>query len=579
MSWRTFGGWTTVCFGFNLFLGVAFLDFGTQCLYAVNCNVVTHNPPSEADKALAAADYGKAAELYRAQLAKQPGDDDLIAGLVHSLLRQQKVQEAADAANASLAAHANSPALLTLRGEVQLRQGEPWAAGESANASFNLDPCNPRTHLLLASLARLSSSYATELRQILVAHQLDPEDPEITSTWMGTLPIKERISELESYLSAPRGGDTGDLLHLHSTLDRLKKLDAEPKKSCRLASPTSAAEIPFIKLMYDGTHMRSLGLEVKLNGHSARLQIDTGAGGLVVSRSVAARAGLQGFAQTKMGGIGDQGDKAGYTAYADSIRIGGLEFQNCAVHVIDSRDVVDVDGLIGMDVFSNFLVTLDYPMRKLVLGPLPPRPGEAAVAAPQLNTQNGEAGSAAEPDSNDPQDQHSGTSSSPGAGSHPAGDKPEPHGPYDRYIAPEMKDYTKVYRVGHDLILPAQINGAMIKLFILDTGAFATTISPSAARQVTTVHSDNSMTVKGISGNVNKVYYAGDLTLRFAHMSQRVQGAVAFDTSQVSNNAGMEISGFLGASTLYLLTIHIDYRDGLVKFDYDPNRGYKFWNQ
>jgi hypothetical protein len=38
----------------------------------------------------------------------------------------------------------------------------------------------------------------------------------------------------------------------------------------------------------------------------------------------------------------------------------------------------------------------------------------------------------------------------------------------------------------------------------------------------------------------------------------------------------MEISGFLGASTLNLLTIHIDYRDGLVKFDYDRNRGYHF---
>jgi hypothetical protein len=24
------------------------------------------------------------------------------------------------------------------------------------------------------------------------------------------------------------------------------------------------------------------------------------------------------------------------------------------------------------------------------------------------------------------------------------------------------------------------------------------------------------------------------------------------------------------------LTINIDYRDGLVKFDYDPNRGYRF---
>jgi hypothetical protein len=49
----------------------------------------------------------------------------------------------------------------------------------------------------------------------------------------------------------------------------------------------------------------------------------------------------------------------------------------------------DIDGLIGMDVFSQFLVTLDYPMHKLLLGPLPPRPGEAA-AAPALKTSNAE---------------------------------------------------------------------------------------------------------------------------------------------------------------------------------------------
>jgi hypothetical protein len=38
----------------------------------------------------------------------------------------------------------------------------------------------------------------------------------------------------------------------------------------------------------------------------------------------------------------------------------------------------------------------------------------------------------------------------------------------------------------------------------------------------------------------------------------------------------MEISGFLGANTLNQMTIHIDYRDGLVKFEYDPKRGYHF---
>jgi hypothetical protein len=38
----------------------------------------------------------------------------------------------------------------------------------------------------------------------------------------------------------------------------------------------------------------------------------------------------------------------------------------------------------------------------------------------------------------------------------------------------------------------------------------------------------------------------------------------------------MEISGFIGVTTLGQLTLTIDYRDGLVKFAYDPKRGYKY---
>lgn len=564
--------------GLNAFFAVLALAVTAQYLFAVSCNVVKHDPPTEADKALLAADYAKAASLYGSELAKHPGDEGLTAGLVHALLRQQKLQGAADAVNGQLTARPNSPALLTLRGEVAIREGMPWAAADAANLSLKLDPCNPRTRLLVASLANISSLYATARRQILIAHQLDPEDPEIRSEWMGTLPLKQRISEVEAYLSAPTGDDAEDLRHVHLYLDHLKKLAAEPQKPCRLVSQTTATEIPFIKLMYEATHLRAFGLEVKLNNHAVRLQIDTGAGGLVVSRSVAKRAGLQAFSQNEVGGIGDKGPKSGYTAYADSIRIGDLEFQNCSVQVLDSGDVVDVDGLIGMDVFSHFLVTLDYPMRKLALGPLPPRPGESAVPAPQLKTQteDTDADEASGSAPSESQDKHETSDSTFASGAPPAAGMPAPHGPYDRYIAPEMKNYTEVYRVGHNLILPAQLNGQKIKLFILDTGSWATTISPDAAREVTKVHGDSSINVKGISGKVEKVYSASDVTFRFANLSQRAQGVVAFDTAHISKNTRMEISGFLGATTLNLLTIHIDYRDGLVKFDYDPDRGYKF---
>jgi len=42
---------------------------------------------------------------------------------------------------------------------------------------------------------------------------------------------------------------------------------------------------------------------------------------------------------------------------------------------------------------------------------------------------------------------------------------------------------------------------------------------------------------------------------------------VTTDTSMVSKENGMEISGFFGANTFQLLIMHVDYRDGLLKFE------------
>ncbi|MGD0548137.1 MAG: hypothetical protein ABR991_09985 [Terracidiphilus sp.] len=275
----------------------------------------------------------------------------------------------------------------------------------------------------------------------------------------------------------------------------------------------------------------------------------------------------------EVSGVGDQGYKPGYSAYADSIRIGNLEFQDCVVSVMDSRSTLpDVDGLIGMDVFSRFLVTLNYPKHKLLLGPLPQRPGEA-TATLTLKTRDvepDESDETNEPHEVEKQDNNAASSSATITAVKNASPVNNPHGPYDRYIAPEMKDYTKVYRLGHLLILPAGLNQEKIRLFILDTGAWTTIISPQAAREVTKVSSNYSLQVKGISGDVKNVFTANEITFRFAQLSQKVNGVISFDTSKLSKDTGMELSGFLGASTLNLLTIHIDYRDGLVKFDYDP---------
>lgn len=551
-----------------------------QNLHAVSCPVTHPDPPSDADKALLAAHYSDAETAYRTALSAHPGDVHAITGLVHALLHQQKVQEAADALNQALPAAPQNAALIALRGEIEFRQGAPWDAATSALEAEKIDTCNPRAHLLAADIARLSSLYATSQKEIRLAHQLDPSDPEIREEWLMTLSLKQRIPELQAYLQQPTGDDPDDIRRLHMTLEHWQKLQVEPHPPCRLVSDVTATEVPMTKIMYSATRMRAFGLDVKLNNRDVRLEIDTGAGGLLVTRSLAQKAGLKAFSQNEVGGIGGEGDKPAYTAYADSIRIGGLEFQNCAVEVLDSKHgLEDIDGLIGMDVLSRFLVTLDYPMRKIVLSPLPPRPGEAPSAKPELKT-----GDTAPDESEETADtSHSQQTAAPPA--QPGQDKPPPPtpaatvttGPSDRYIAPEMKDYVKVFRVGHNLILPAALNSTKIRLFIMDTGAWATIVSPQAAREVTKVHTDSSgMEVRGIGGKVEKIYTADSITFRFANLSQKVDGAYAFDTANISKNLGLEVSGFLGATTLDLLTIYIDYRDGLVKFDYNPNRGYRF---
>ena len=122
-------------------------------LFAANCALVHHPAPSEADTAFLAGNFAKAAELYQAALTKNPGQEDVAIGLVHALLRQQKIQGAADAVHASIGDKPAPAALLTLRAEVELRQGQPWTAAETANASAKLDPCNPRTLLMIARVA------------------------------------------------------------------------------------------------------------------------------------------------------------------------------------------------------------------------------------------------------------------------------------------------------------------------------------------------------------------------------------------------------------------------------------------
>lgn len=487
--------------------------------------------------------WDAAEQGYRSLIETQPTNAGAYAWLARVYLKEKKISDALAAANKAVLISPNFADGHVALGEVYFREGKLHEAEEEFIALARAHSDDARAYLGMARVSKAASYYKQAKRMIDVAYELDPDDPDIRRERFefaaSAEPRKAQrdAAEAQEQRKAEAKDDEEDS-ESNAPSDKPVVVHAArlADRTCRLISKVTSMQSKLKVLRNDPMHIAGYGLDVGMNSAHATLRIDTGAGGILVTRGVAEKAGLKHLIDTKVHGIGDSAGSQGYLAFADSIRIGDLEFEHCPVQVIEKSPMKEADGLIGGDVFEDFLVDLDFPDAKMSLSQLPAIPGTAA----------------AEP-----------------AGLQSEGIEPRY---YDRYVAPEMKSYTPVSRFGHMLLVPTMVNQLPAKLFLIDTGAFGNTISPAAAREVTGVSADSNTYVKGLSGNVKTVFRANELTITFGHLRQKNEDMIAFDLSGMSDQTGTEISGILGFSMLEILEMRIDYRDGLVDFIYDPKK-------
>jgi hypothetical protein len=482
------------------------------------------------------SNYAKAETLYADESKSGPDAERTHAALIRAQIRQSKIADAEkDAVAWSTAQPDNSWALVALA-EVRWRQGRTDDAIQTLDSIRSNDYCNPQAHADLATVYRMRGLYASANRELTSARHLDPVDDDIESAWMRMQSRSVQLTEVTGYLDRSTFLSDAERKSLTRWKDQLAQ---SPASGCHLVTPAASTSIPFRGIQDGPSAPTYWGLEVSLNGKQRRLEIDTGASGLVLNKAAAAALHLEPEHTFKTWGIGDEADVDTYVANVKSIKIGGLEFQDCDVQVL-GKGAEDGDGLIGGDVFSQFLLTLDFPGHTLKLDPLPARPGETAdKSAPSLET---------------------GVSSNLGT-------------PEDAYRDPSMKSWSGVWRSDHTLIIPVRLNEkGPWKLFIIDTGSQLDFISPDAAREVGKVSKGADIDIQGISGKVKKEYTTGPMKLYFGGLVAPDSGLIAFDTSRLGREAGVEISGFIGAPTLHQLTFSIDYRDNLVHFTFDPKR-------
>jgi hypothetical protein len=476
-----------------------------------------------------------------------------MAGLIRTTLAEGKLPEALAMAIKDGIAHPDDPTLLNALSEVRFRRGETDEAGLAMNRSVKLNHCIGLTHFLMSRYLYLLGLYASSQRELERAYWLSPDNSDIARRWRATHAVpqtaEQRLATLKKRLDNPSLTDPQkDAINA-----AVKGVESNEKGGCELVSPVEEAKFPIIPVPDNGSIeiMNEGGLDVQLDGKKKRLEIDTGASGMTLSNAAAKAAGLVPEYQIKIGGVGDDGPANAYVTHVDDIRIGKMEFHNCMVQVVAPGNTLEriADGLIGPDVFRDYLVTLDYPGREMRLSPLPHLPDQQMAKPIALSTSD---------------DVETPLSFADRA--------------RDRYIAPEMKDWTPVFRSQHMLIVPTLVNTSPLKLFLLDTGSQMSLLSPSAAKEVGQASDFTGVQLQGVGGLVRKVPAVGNVSMTFAQIRQTRRNMLILDTSGLSRNVGAEISGIVGFPILRELVLSIDYRDNLIHLTYDPKKGFHAHN-
>jgi predicted aspartyl protease len=515
MEKRTMSGafmYAVKCFGTAAFLWIALIG-----------RLTIAGEASKAGDLFLKGDFDAAISEYQSMLKQNPKAENAHLGLIRSFLKKDDIQAAQAAGEKALKLFPANASLYALWGDVLFRRAQTKEATEAYLKAIQLDPKNGRGYLGLAKLHAFNFNRKSVRSATLRAYACDPEDPVILMAYAGNLPLTARIPLMEKYLRLAQNESAGKLNVVRDRIEYAKKWG--DRKAWRLVSPPEKGALELTPILPSGrAAVSGYTISALINGRKVELMLDTGAGGVVLHRKPAGKLGLAIVSSTKMKGIGDSGQQQGNLALAKTVKIGPLEFQDCTLGIMDRRPAgADADGIIGLEQFNRYLITLNLPKNKLTLNPLPPIHGK------------------------------------------PFND-PESWEDLDRTIPPELASFTRLGIRGHLLTIPVIVNGKKSGFFIVDTGAAANVIDQRFAGQVTNVQSSY-VSIGGISGKT-KTFVARNISLRLGRFRQNNDGMYAIDLKNMSHDVGMEIDGFLGHPLLSQFALTIDYRDGLIDFDY-----------
>jgi tetratricopeptide (TPR) repeat protein len=230
------------------------------------------------------------------------------AGIARAYLAKKNPTEAYAAAQKAVALTPDrAPAIVAL-GEVYFRQGKLTEAQAAFSKPLRACDLDARAFLGLNQLYTVSLNWKHAKTNIDQAYKLDPNDPDVRRVYMSTLSGNERIEALEEYLANATDDDEESRAALKKELAGLQAESEKQPGRCRLVTKVKSTEAKLEPLSDGPKRIKGYGLIVKVNGVSSRLLLDTGAGGILIDRKIAEKAGVKSITDIQINGFGDRAD-------------------------------------------------------------------------------------------------------------------------------------------------------------------------------------------------------------------------------------------------------------------------------
>jgi len=448
--------------------------------------------------------------------------------LVRAHLVRNQVPEAEAEARRQFGETGGSGISLAAMGDLEYRLGHFESASRYYRQAANAGPGFARTWLGLGRVLESERMLKSASSCYKKAYSLDPDDPDIMQARAVALPRSPEQRELwRKYTETALYEDPVDIENTRVWLEREEKWADIDLRNLR-----EVPEHTHLKLLHFYIPNRGYnryGVEIKINGKKkARMLLDTGASGILLNRKKAKSAGVKAAGNIKIGGIGDEGERGSEVGLAETVEIGSLVFENYPVSFSSKYGSDAEDGIIGTNVFSLFLITLDFPRKTMLLDRLPKPPDIGKDESYRWWNYNWQPG-------------------------------------------PERRGYYPFREIGTKIIIPTIVNDTQEALFVLDTGAAINLLSLQLAEKVNYTRSTESRIV-GLSGAVANTRKANQIDLTLAGVQQTSYNTFSIDMASMSQDMGTEIGGFVGYPLLQHVTLLIDYRTATLRMIPEPSR-------